>query len=150
MPCFESCSTKAQSQLKFNPDGSARTWECSPNVARIQLCRLIAHLNLPLYFNESGAFEEYITTAHNPRFVVSLGKQPLESLLSTLNDCRAQLVECLKSVFFVALTSDIWSDNAKEDYLSVVVHYVNAGWQLEKMMLRILLSVLLLLLLILD
>jgi hypothetical protein len=26
----------------------------------------------------------------------------------------------------VALTSDIWSGNAKEDYISVVAHYVNA------------------------
>jgi hypothetical protein len=26
----------------------------------------------------------------------------------------------------VCLTSDIWSDNAKKDYLSVVVHFVTA------------------------
>ena len=30
------------------------------------------------------------------------------------------------------MTSDIWSGNAKEDYLSVVVHYVNSAWELEK------------------
>jgi hypothetical protein len=35
----------------------------------------------------------------------------------------------LKSnVSCVALTSDIWSRNAKEDYISVVAHYVNADW----------------------
>jgi hypothetical protein len=38
----------------------------------------------------------------------------------------------LKSVSFFALTSDIWSGNAKEDYLSMVAHYMNADWQLEK------------------
>jgi hypothetical protein len=32
----------------------------------------------------------------------------------------------------VCLTSDIWSGNAKEDYLSVVVHFVTADWELEK------------------
>jgi hypothetical protein len=32
----------------------------------------------------------------------------------------------------VALTSDIWSRNAKEDYISVVCHYVNADWELQK------------------
>jgi hypothetical protein len=32
----------------------------------------------------------------------------------------------------VCLTSDIWSGNAKEDYLSVVVHFVNDAWELEK------------------
>jgi hypothetical protein len=32
----------------------------------------------------------------------------------------------------VSLTSDIWSDNAKEDYISVVAHYVGADWELHK------------------
>ena len=32
----------------------------------------------------------------------------------------------------VALTSYIWSGNAKEDYISVVCHYVNADWELQK------------------
>jgi hypothetical protein len=32
----------------------------------------------------------------------------------------------------VSLTSDIWSGNAKEDYISVVAHYVNADWELQK------------------
>jgi hypothetical protein len=36
----------AQSQLKFNPDGSVRTWEYNPDVARTQLCRLIARFDL--------------------------------------------------------------------------------------------------------
>jgi len=38
----------------------------------------------------------------------------------------------LKSVNSVCLASDIWSGNAKEDYLSVVIHYVSADWELEK------------------
>jgi hypothetical protein len=58
----------AQSQLKFNPDGSIHTWDCSPDVACTQLCRLIAHLDLPLCIGETDTFEEYITAASNPRF----------------------------------------------------------------------------------
>jgi hypothetical protein len=38
----------AQSQLKFNPDGSVRTWDYSADVAYTQLCRLIARLDLSL------------------------------------------------------------------------------------------------------
>jgi hypothetical protein len=29
----------------------------------------------------------------------------------------------------VCLTSDIWSGKAKEDYLSVVAHFVNSKWE---------------------
>jgi hypothetical protein len=38
----------------------------------------------------------------------------------------------LQSVSSIAITSDIWSGNAKEDYLSVVAHYVSKYWALEK------------------
>jgi len=36
------------------------------------------------------------------------------------------------AVLSIAITSDIWSGKAKEDYLSVVAHFINADWQLEK------------------
>jgi hypothetical protein len=58
----------SQSLLKYNPDGSIHHWEYKESVARIELCRLIAKMDLPLGFGESNAFEEYITCAHNPRF----------------------------------------------------------------------------------
>jgi hypothetical protein len=35
----------------------------------------------------------------------------------------------------VSLTSDIWSGNAKENYISVVAHYVSADWKLQKKLL---------------
>ena len=42
-------------------------------------------------------------------------------------------MECFNSgVTSVAITSDIWSGNAKEDYLSVVSHFGNSDWLLEK------------------
>ena len=34
--------------------------------------------------------------------------------------------------FSVSVTSDIWSGRAKEDYISMVAHYVNEEWELEK------------------
>ena len=42
-------------------------------------------------------------------------------------------------LLIVCLTSDIWSGNDKEDYLSVVAHYINFDWQLEKRMLDLVL-----------
>ena len=32
----------------------------------------------------------------------------------------------------VCLTSDIWSGNAKEDYITVVAHYITSDWELKK------------------
>ncbi|KAG2557340.1 hypothetical protein PVAP13_8NG250001 [Panicum virgatum] len=93
-PVLKSRNAMTQSQLKFNPDGSMHLWEYKPEVARTELCRLIARLDLSICID----FAKYFT------------------------ERRAQLVECLKSVSSVAVTSDI----------CVVAHFVNADWQLEK------------------
>jgi hypothetical protein len=99
-------SAIAQSQLKFNPDGFVHNCEYSPDVARTQLCRLIARLDLPLCFGESDAFEEYITTAHYLRFCNISRQTTTRDFAKYFNDRHAHLVECVKSISSVALTSD--------------------------------------------
>ena len=122
----------AQSLLQFNSDGSVANWEYSPEVARVQLVRLIARLDLPLGFGESEAFDDYITNAHNPRFTPCSRQTTTRDLTKYFNERRDKLMDTLKTVSSVALTSDIWSSNAKKDYLSVVAHFINSDWQLEK------------------
>ena len=63
--------------------------------------------------------------------LLSLHK-PHRDLVKYHTGLRDKLIETFVGVSFVALTSYIWSDNAKEDYLSIVAHYVNLDWQLEK------------------
>eukprot|EP00267_Zea_mays_P051787 XP_020404781.1 uncharacterized protein LOC109944431 [Zea mays] len=121
-----------QSLLKYNPDGSLVRWEYSNAVARTELCRLIAREDLPLWFGESDAFQEYITKAHNPKFVKSSRQTTARDLIKLYNERVLKLIESFKSVSSVALTSDIWNGKAKEDYISVVAHFVNSNWELEK------------------
>jgi hypothetical protein len=59
--------TGNQSMLRYNVDGIVFRWKYSDKVARVQLCRLIARLDLPLCFADCDAFDDYIKTAHNPR-----------------------------------------------------------------------------------
>ncbi|WVZ76741.1 hypothetical protein U9M48_024686 [Paspalum notatum var. saurae] len=127
---------RTQSLLKFNADGSVVHWEYSPSIARTELCRLIARMDLPLCFGESDAFQEYITNAHNAKFVKSSRQTTARDLIGLYNDRVEHLIDVLKnSVSSVALTSDIWSGKAKEDYISVVAHFVNSDWCLEKRLL---------------
>jgi hypothetical protein len=125
-------SSIVQSLLKYNPDGSLVQWEYSPAVARTELCRLLAREDLPLWFGESDAFQEYITKAHNPKFVKSSRQTTTRDLIKLYNERVLKLIESFKSVSLVALTSDIWIGKAKEDYISVVAHFVNSNWELEK------------------
>lgn len=59
--------TGTQSMLKYNVDDFVFRWEYSPKVARQQLCRLIARLDLTLCFGDYDVFDDFIKTAHNPR-----------------------------------------------------------------------------------
>ena len=48
-------------------------------------------------------------------------------LIKLYNERVLKLIESFKSVSSVALTSDIWNGKAKEDYISVVAHFVNSN-----------------------
>jgi hypothetical protein len=133
-----SCKRKSgaamkQTVLQYNPDGSVHHWEYDSANARKELCRFIARADLPLNIGESAAFEDYIKQAHNPRFTHVSRQTTSRDMVKYYNTCRSKLKEMLQTcTFSVALTSDIWAGRAREDYLSVVAHFVNNDWKLEK------------------
>jgi hypothetical protein len=129
---------QTQSVLKYNPDGSLQHWEYSPSVARSEFCGLIARDDLPLWHGSTDAFQEYITRAHNPRFVDVSRQTTTRDMIKLYNEHKLNLISTLKTnVTSVCLTSDIWAGKAKEDYLSVVAHFVNSHWEIEKRLLRL-------------
>ena len=82
---------------------------------------------------ETQAWEEYIVRAHNPRFTKVSRQSTTRDLGKLFNERRDILKKSvLPAASSVALTSDNWSGNAKEDYISIVAHYVNADWELQK------------------
>jgi hypothetical protein len=123
---------RVQSRLAFNSNGSLHNWNYDPAVARTELCRLIARPDLSLGFGDTDAFEDYIVCAHNPRFVRSSRTTTTRDLGKLFNERRDRIKNSVNAASSVALTSDIWSGNAKEDYISVVAHYVNDDWKLQK------------------
>ena len=60
----------SQSQIFFNSDGSKRNWEYCHVVARTELVRLLARLDVRISMGEIDAFEEYIRTARNFKYVL--------------------------------------------------------------------------------
>jgi hypothetical protein len=126
----QAATSSDQTGLHFAPDGRVAHFEYSPAVARTELCCLVARLDLPLCFRASPEFEEYIRIAHNPRFE-RVSRTTTTSDIDTYFLTKVDEVKSLLSdASCVCLTSDIWSGNAKEDYLSVVVHFVTADWEL--------------------
>jgi hypothetical protein len=97
------------------------------------LCRLIARLDLALGIGETQTWEDYIARAHNPRFTKVSRQTTIRDLCKLFTERHNVLINSvLPATYSVALTLDIWSGNAKEDYISVVCHYVNDDWELQK------------------
>jgi hypothetical protein len=82
-------------------------------------------------------FDDYIKTAQNPRHCNVSRQTTTRDMKKYFKERHAIVAEKLKSITSVAFTSDIWSGNTKEDYLSVVAHYVNSDSQLEKRILTV-------------
>jgi hypothetical protein len=70
--------------------------------------------------------------SHNPSFKSVTRQTTSRDLVKYYTDRRKVIVDCLLSTSSIVITSDIWFGNAKEDYLSVVAHYINKDWLLEK------------------
>jgi hypothetical protein len=121
-----------QSRLALNPDG-LNNWVYDPDVARTELCHLITRLDLPLGIGDTEAWEDYIKRAHNPMFSKVSRQTTTRDMGKLFTEQRAMLMNSmLPACSSVSLTSDIWSGNAKEDYIFFVTHYVGAGWELHK------------------
>ena len=85
-------------------------WNYNPAVARSELCRLIASLDLPLGIGESQAWGDYIILAHNPMFAKVSRHTTTRDLGKLFTEHRDKLKNfVLLTASSVALTSDILS-----------------------------------------
>jgi hypothetical protein len=92
----------------LNPDGSLHNWNYIADIARIELCRLIARLDLSLGIGETDAWEEYIQHAHNPRYVAVSRQTTTRDLCKLSTKCGNILKNSvLSGASCVALTSNI-------------------------------------------
>uniref|UniRef100_A0ACD5UJM8 Uncharacterized protein n=1 Tax=Avena sativa TaxID=4498 RepID=A0ACD5UJM8_AVESA len=123
-----------QSRINFNPDGTPRgIFVYDATRQREAPATLIAVNDLPLGFGESHGFVEYIRTAHTPSFTPVSRQTTTRDMKKLAKAGLAALKEELgSSTFSIAITSDIWSGRAKQDYITVVVHYVSSNWELNK------------------
>ena len=120
-----------------NLDGSIYNFTYDAKVQREDLCPLIASNDLPLGFGESDDFIEYIQIAHTPNFKL-VSRQATTRDMKRL--CKTELTkikeEFTTCTFWVSSRPYIRSGQAKQDYNSVVAHYVSDKQELQKRIIR--------------
>jgi hypothetical protein len=85
---------KVQSRLSLNGDG-LHNWVYDASRAHIELCRLIARLDLPLGIGETQAFEDYIKRSHNPAFEKVSRQTTTRDMHKLFDDDRALLTNSI-------------------------------------------------------
>jgi hypothetical protein len=110
----KSCKKKSdhdamvQTRLALNPDGPFRIWEYDLQVARTELYRLIARLDLPLGIADIDAWDDYIHHAHNPRYVRVSRFTTARDLLKLYNEKLKNLKDVVFHVVSsICLTSEL-------------------------------------------
>ena len=102
-------------------------------VARESLARLIASTDLPISFGENTFYEEHIQRSFCPQFKAVTRKTIRSDIISYYSKKRTALISYMNTnTFCIALTSDIWAARSNQDYISVVSHYLDPQWQLQK------------------
>ena len=110
--------TTRQTQLQRNPDGSVSTWQYDPDRVREQAVLYCAATDQPIGFQDNPHFQYFINNAFNPQYVPVSRNTTRSDLIRTFQKHRTELIYELQNIsFLIALTSDIWSERSKQDYL---------------------------------
>ena len=113
----------------------ARTRQVStfdPSRSREAVAQLIVGAELPISFGENPFFEQFMRT-FVPNYQTVSRVTIRSDIFKLFERKKLELFDEFKrGTFSVALTSDVWSGRAKQDYVSVVAHYVDGDWNLQK------------------
>jgi hypothetical protein len=123
-------TSSSQSHLHFDSDGNVQCFQYNRNVARSELAHLIDILDLPLNIGEQPAWEDCIRIAHNPNYKYVSRQTTTRDLDALFYLKQVDVKQLLEQTSYVYLIFDIWSGLAKEDYLSVVFHFVTNDYEL--------------------
>ncbi|XP_058874176.1 E3 SUMO-protein ligase ZBED1-like isoform X1 [Acipenser ruthenus] len=90
----------------------------------------IAKDMVPIYTVEKEGFKKLLKMI-DKKYQLPSRKYFSETALPALyDDCREQVAEALTRVQFFASTTDLWSSQTTEPYISLTVHYIDPDWKL--------------------
>jgi hypothetical protein len=90
-------------------------------------CHMIARLDLPLGIGAYDAFVDYTKHAHNPRFISICRQTTTRNGFKLFNNTHTFLIDYFNACSTIAILYDICNGYTKEDYLSMVSHFVNSN-----------------------
>ena len=121
-----------QAVLQYNQGDSVNTWKYDPDAIRDAFVEMMIEDELPFAFCEKAGFRKFMSVAC-PRFLVPSRRTCTRDIVGKYFEEKAKL-----KLFFkehcerVCLTTDCWSSQQKDSYMTVTAHFICKDWKLHK------------------
>ena len=101
-----------------------------------KLTIMIAKLMLPFSLVDSTEFRDFVGSL-NPRYRVPSREYISDTAIpKKYNQMKAIVMSDLQKANGISLTTDAWSSNTMDPYLSLTVHFITPSWTLQTYCLR--------------
>jgi tRNA (cytidine32/guanosine34-2'-O)-methyltransferase len=86
---------------------------------------------MPIYTVEKSGFQQLLKD-FDPKYQLPSRKYFSNQATPKLyNETKESILQHLRSAQFFSATSDMWSSNTMEPYMSYTVHYIDPDWKLQ-------------------
>ena len=86
---------------------------------------------MPIYTAEKSGFQQLLKD-FDPKYQLPSRKYfSQQAILKLYNETRETILQQLESAEFFSATSDMWSSNTMEPYMSYTVHFIDSDWKLH-------------------
>lgn len=125
-----------QTVLQVNSGDSVHAWKFDPEALRNAFAAMIIEDELPFAFGEKSGFRKFMRLAC-PRFLVPSRRTCTRDTVRIYFKEKARL-----KLFFkehcerVCLTTDFWTSQQQESFMTVTAHFICNDWKLHKKIIR--------------
>ncbi|XP_052786338.1 E3 SUMO-protein ligase ZBED1-like [Mya arenaria] len=127
-PSSQSESSKQQSMKRFTVSGLKHDL-CSEEITK-KVVNMVVTDYLPISIVESQGFRDLLAYVA-PSYSVPRRTTIRSRIMARYDEERAALAERLESVPITSITTDTWTSNATDSYITVTEHHVTADWEIE-------------------
>jgi hypothetical protein len=118
--------TDAFSKLQKYERGG-KQWQKLTN----SVTKCLAKDMMPIYTVEKSGFQQLLKD-FDPKYQLPSRKYFSQQAIPKLyNETRESILQQLQSTEFFSATSDMWSSNTMEPYMSYTVHFIDPDWKLQ-------------------
>ncbi|CAN6312419.1 unnamed protein product [Urochloa humidicola] len=127
------CSDDAtQGVLQVTEGNSVATWKFDPDKLRSAFAEMIIEDEEPFGFGEKPGFRKFMSIAC-PRFDIPLRRTCARDALQLYFEQKAKLKMFLQEQCNrVCLTTDGWTSQQQDSYMTVTTHFIDNDWCLHK------------------